>query len=201
MQGYILHNNVNIYHKYHRESEYDMPTLEQIQEQLKGLDGTSKLFGRKEIKELPSILWEDEKLEKLIQGFYGGGQGILAATNKRLVFVDKGLLYGLRVEDFPYDKITSIQYETGFALGKLIIFASGNKAVIENVEKTQVKVFAEFIRARISIVKEHASYTVPQQNNANDDLIAQLEKLAELKDRGILTEEEFTAKKKQLLGI
>ena len=31
--------------------------------------------------------------------------------------------------------------------------------------------------------------------------MAQLEQLAELRDRGILTEEEFTAKKAQVLGI
>lgn len=34
-----------------------------------------------------------------------------------------------------------------------------------------------------------------------DNNIAQLEKLAELRDKGILTEEEFSAKKKQLLGL
>jgi Short C-terminal domain len=34
-----------------------------------------------------------------------------------------------------------------------------------------------------------------------DDVYAQLRKLAELKDAGILTEEEFTSKKAQLLGL
>lgn len=34
-----------------------------------------------------------------------------------------------------------------------------------------------------------------------DDQMAQLEKLGELKANGILTEEEFTAKKKQILGL
>ncbi len=34
-----------------------------------------------------------------------------------------------------------------------------------------------------------------------DDTTAQLEQLADLKNKGILTEEEFTAKKKQILGI
>lgn len=36
---------------------------------------------------------------------------------------------------------------------------------------------------------------------AQDDTTAQLEKLAQLKNQGILTEEEFAAKKKQILGI
>jgi hypothetical protein len=34
-----------------------------------------------------------------------------------------------------------------------------------------------------------------------DDYLAELEKLASLRDRGIITDEEFDAKKKQLLGL
>jgi len=37
--------------------------------------------------------------------------------------------------------------------------------------------------------------------SANDDMYAQLEKLGELKDKGILTQAEFDAKKKQILGL
>jgi hypothetical protein len=36
---------------------------------------------------------------------------------------------------------------------------------------------------------------------AQDDVYEQLRKLGELKDKGILTEQEFAAKKAQLLGI
>lgn len=34
-----------------------------------------------------------------------------------------------------------------------------------------------------------------------DDMTAELQQLAQLKDQGILTQEEFEAKKKQILGI
>lgn len=37
--------------------------------------------------------------------------------------------------------------------------------------------------------------------DTTDPVIAQIEQLAELKNKGILTQEEFEAKKKQLLGI
>jgi len=40
-----------------------------------------------------------------------------------------------------------------------------------------------------------------QSAGGADDTAAQLEQLAKLKQEGILTEEEFTAKKKQILGI
>ena len=39
------------------------------------------------------------------------------------------------------------------------------------------------------------------QASSTDDQIAQLEKLAQLKKEGILTEAEFAAKKAQILGL
>lgn len=179
-----------------------MPTLEEVKDQIKRLDGVSKLLGRKEIIALPSILWEDEKLEKIVQGMYTNKLGILVATNKRLVFIDKGLIYGLRVEDFPYDKISSIQFKTGLMFGKITIYTSGNKAEIEQVYKDQTKSFCDYVRARISSPQEHASQQVNQSShNSIDDVVSQLEKLAKLKDSGIITEEDFQKKKEKLLGI
>jgi hypothetical protein len=44
-------------------------------------------------------------------------------------------------------------------------------------------------------------YPPPQAAPAEADYMAELEQLAQLKAQGILTDEEFEAKKKQLLGI
>jgi membrane protease subunit (stomatin/prohibitin family) len=42
----------------------------------------------------------------------------------------------------------------------------------------------------------------PEQQSAPvDDTTAQLQQLSQLREQGILTEEEFAAKKKQILGI
>ena len=177
-----------------------MPTLEEVKEQIKSIDGLSKFLGRREIKELPDILWENENVENMVQGFYKNGNGILVATNTRLIFVDKGLLYGLDVEDFQYNKISSIQYSTGLLLGKLTIFSSGNKAVIDNVDKKRVRVFGDFVRNKISSKeKEVKIEKVGCQDNMKVDIVSQLEKLAKLKKDGILTEDEFLQQKKNIL--
>ena len=60
-----------------------------------------------EAKALLEVLGPDEIPERAVKGFYGGGNGLLVATDRRVVFVDKGLV-GLRVEEFPYNKISSI---------------------------------------------------------------------------------------------
>ena len=48
---------------------------------------------------------------------------------------------------------------------------------------------------------EAAPAAAPPPAPAADDYTAELEKLAKLKDEGVITPEDFEAKKKQLLGI
>ncbi len=179
-----------------------MPSLDEIKSQIKGIGGLDSFLGRREIKELPNVIWHDERVENIVQGSYNNGLGILIATNKRLVFVDKGMFFGLKVEDFPYDKISSIQYETGLLLGSITIFTSGNKAVIDNVEKSKARSFGDWIRARISTAKENVleqpKAKVPSSNS--DVILEKLERLAKLKEQGILTEDEFQKQKQIILA-
>ena len=48
-----------------------------FQQLIQRLHSGSRLLGRKELKELPAILWDDEEIVDTVQGFYGGGTGIL----------------------------------------------------------------------------------------------------------------------------
>lgn len=171
--------------------------LDEIKKQIQELklSGVSNFLGRREINELPSIVAPTETIDNLAQGTYNNGQGILVSTNRRLLFVDKGMLYGLKVEDFPLDKITSIQYETGLLLGGIKIHTSGNIAKIENVEKASARSFAEFVRDKLSQPKETLTSTIVSEPNVLD----QIERLAKLKDNGILSYEEFNEQKKKLL--
>jgi hypothetical protein len=170
-----------------------------IDDQIRRLSLPSQLLGRRELRELPAILWDDEEVLDIVQGHYNRGTGILIATQKRLLFVDKGLIYGLKVEDFPLDKISSIQYQTGMLFGTITIFTSGNKAVIQNVDKTRARTFAEGVRARISAPKSAPPAAPPTPETT--DLTAELEKLGSLRERGLLTDDEFAAAKRKLLGV
>lgn len=175
--------------------------LEEIKATIQALnlDNMSTFFGRKEIKELPNILAADEQIDNIVQGAYNKGQGILVSTNRRLVFVDKGLLYGLKVEDFPLDKISSIQYETGILFGKIKIHTSGNVSLIEDIDKSAARKFAEFVRDKLSRPKEQAAPVIIQQAAPQNSVLDQLAQLGQLKDSGILSADEFSEQKKKLL--
>lgn len=56
-------------------------------------------------------------------------------------------------------------------------------------------------RNRNAASNEAPQQVVAQPSSYQDDQISQIEKLSQLKDQGILTQEEFDAKKKQILGI
>lgn len=174
-------------------------TKTRIELQLENIGYAKSLFGRKEIAELPNLIMADEEIFAIVQGMYNESQGILVGTNKRLLFVDKGLIYGLKVEDFGLDKITSIQYQSGIMFAELTILASGNTAKISQLVKNEAKTFADKARQKLSDTKLHTSSVQVAQQPL--DIADQLEKLAHLKEKGILTQEEFDSQKKKLLGL
>ncbi len=51
------------------------------------------------------------------------------------------------------------------------------------------------------VAAQQAAYPPPAAVPDEPDYAAELQQLAQLKNQGILTEEEFEAKKKQILGI
>jgi len=178
-----------------------MSRLEEIKKQIKdaNLDNVSSFFGRKEIKELPEILDDSEVVDNIVQGMYNNGMGILVSTDRRLIFVDKGFMWGLKVEDFPLDKITSIQYETSILSGKIKIHISGNISEIDHVGKMEARRFAEFIRNKLSAPKSSTPASSPSKDTESD-IFGKIEKLGKLKSAGLLTEEEFNEQKSKLLS-
>ena len=109
----------------------------------------SALGSRREIRRLPEVLWEGETVQMLATGQYGGGQGLVAMTDKRLLFFKHGILKQV-LEDFPYNKISSVQWSAGPLMGTLTVFASGNRAEIKSMPKDAGKALADKLRALLA---------------------------------------------------
>lgn len=158
-----------------------------------------RLGVRKELKKLTEKLAEDEEVVNLARGQYDGKTGLVVVTDRRIVFTEQGMVRS-RLEDFAYEKISSIQTETGVVFGKLTIFASGNKAVIERVgPKERIPEIGDYVRNRIS---PGSSPTTPPAAGPAPEAspMDQLKQLGELREAGVLTDEEFEAKKAALLS-
>ncbi len=166
----------------------------------------SSSFGAKrEIQKLPEVLWEGETVEMLATGVYGKGNGLLAMTNQRLVFYFHGLL-GQKVEDFPYSRISSVQWSGGMLMGTLTVFASGNKAEIKQVPKDQGKALADHLRQRIAGggVPAPAPAAAPPPTPAPapagaQDIASRLATLDQLRAAGAVTDAEYQDRRAKIL--
>jgi membrane protease subunit (stomatin/prohibitin family) len=79
------------------------------------------------------------------------------------------------------------------------VFAGTATAVSGRVSRRQQRKFAE--QDQQAYDAQASQQQQQQAMPAEPDYAAELEQLAQLKQQGILTEEEFEAKKKQILGI
>ena len=154
-----------------------------------------KLGGGREIKRLTEHLWEGEAVERMTTGSYGNGTGLIVLTDRRLLFVQDGVM-SKRSEDFPLEKVSSVQWSSGLALGTITIFASGNKTELKNVNKDDGKEIVDVVRARVTGPKATPPTTA---GTAHPDIIGQIKQLGELKDAGVLSQQEFETKKAELL--
>lgn len=117
--------------------------------------------------------------------------GVLIATENRIVFYAKRLT-GYDSESFKYSNISSIDTGKKMLGSSITFYASGNKVSMKWIQEPDYQQFVEYVEDKIG-KKE----VVPQ---ANDNL-EELKKLKELLDMEAITEEEYEAKKKELLGL
>ncbi|OAH53123.1 hypothetical protein AWH48_12265 [Domibacillus aminovorans] len=121
--------------------------------------------------------------------------GIFVATDRRVLFYGKRT-FGFDLESFPYKNISSFEMGKGMLGHKISFFSSGNKVSMKWISKGDVDSFVSEVRKNIG---GSASTTSVVTHTSNGDIADQIKKLADLRDQGILTEEEFNAQKKKLL--
>lgn len=146
----------------------------------------------KEVKYIPEVLMEGEKVIKIIQGMKDG-LGILFLTNKRVCFMDKKTIGGIEVEDISLSRISSIKYSSGVIAGEIVIYTSSNEIKIKMVKRDEGRAFVSEVNQCIH--KEEITPSSQSEESITDKII----KLGQLKEQGLISEEEFNSKKSELL--
>ncbi len=162
----------------------------------------------KNLEHLQPHLEVGERVEAYVEGSYetkimgsdSVRKGILAATDRRMVFFAKKV-GGYDLESFPYGNISSLEQGKNMMGGLLKFFASGNTVSMKwiDVRKHNLGEFMTLVQAKMNSSRP-TTPTAPQPTGlASHDIPGQIAKLAELRDAGILSEEEFADKKAELL--
>lgn len=215
-----------------------MPTLAQVKAQIKALPHKYIFYTKREINYLPQILTEDEQIVALTSGFHGNTTVLLVCTNRRLIFIDKGMFFGLKVKQLNLDRIQSLDSSYIILFGSIRIWDGAAAYEIGMILKDSIDPFVKAVRDAVENYRRivFRDVTMPQQgyppttphapagvskapppppqthggpalssggyvtNNDAPDMLSQLERLAKLHADGHLTDAEFQAQKKKILG-
>ena len=177
-----------------------MTTTEEIQ-QLAEQKLQNRLGVRKALKTLHELLHEGETVLNLGSGVYEGKRGLVVLTEQRVIFYDRSF-GSSRQEDFRFSKISSVESVTGMlGNGKLVIFASGNKAVIHTVyPKECAGEVGDYVRSRLAADSPAAAAQGGGSAATDADPAERLRRLKSMLDEGLVSAEEYEEKRSAILG-
>lgn len=163
------------------------------------LGKAGRLFGRQEVSHFHNLIRSTEHVLELGQGRVGDKQGIVVLTTERLFFYERGLMGSESTQEFALPAIQALGVSKKLTGERIEVAHSGTKAEITNLQHGQAD---SIVRAFHTHKRNEAPARGPAQpaSATTPDPFEQLQKLAQLRDAGILTPEEFETKKAEILS-
>lgn len=185
-----------------------MPTQEQVWEQVNALQKSYIFYTRKEINYLPRILSEGERILAITSGFMQNRTWLAVCTDRRILFVDCGMFFGVRQVQINLDRLQTIESDIGLVFGSIRVVDAGSAMTIGMVLRSTIAHFVRTVQDAMDHYKRTMAYDIARAttNAATGHLpgsakpmLDDLERLARLKAEGYLSESEYAAAKAKLL--
>ncbi len=189
-----------------------MPTLDDVWQQINTLPHRYIFYTRKEIRYLPKVLNKGERILALTSGFMNNRTWLAVCTDQRVLFLDRGMIFGLRQLQMNLDRIQSIDSSFGLFFGTIRVWDGASAMSIGLILKPSVMPFVRTVQEAMDkykrqMVHELAMTATGAHRTARDagslggnGMIDELERLAKLKADGHLSEAEYASAKAKLLG-
>lgn len=172
-----------------------MPSISHIRREIAALPYAYVFFTGKEIRALPKILAEDESVLALTSGMMEGCTWLAVCTPQRLIFLHRGMVFGMRQVQLPLERVESVDSEFSLLFGAIRVWDGASAFSLRWVLKRSVEPFVNTVQEAMRACRQRTPGPAP----AAPDVATQLEKLAGLHERGLLTREEFEREKKRIL--
>lgn len=164
-------------------------------------NGTSKKWTKKHFSLLANNLSSGEYalfcfvgLHNYVSATKHNGNYAFAVTNKRILMAQQKLV-GNNVQSINLDLINDVTKQTGMLMGTLTIDTFKEKFNV-GVDKQSVDRIATSLNEILFDLKNHITSNSEPTSNVDE-----IRKFKSLLDEGIITQEEFADKKKDLLGL
>lgn len=122
------------------------------------------------------------------------------------IYGNVNIMFSSKKLQMPLDKLDNIMTSNG-----IIDKCRGGETIIVSSNSGKIKFpyvynATEFVNATLAAKEKYNANKTPQQNVASEPVVPQsnadeLKKYKDLLDNGVITQDEFDAKKKQLLGL
>src|SRR5687767_6270903 len=99
-----------------------MPTLAEVRRQIEAYPHRYIFWTEKEIRALPEILDQSEVVKAVTSGLVDGTTWLLVCTNRRVIFLNCGMIYGVRQIQIPLERIQSIDHSFTIFFGSITIW-------------------------------------------------------------------------------
>lgn len=192
-----------------------MPTIQQVWQQINALPDRFIFYTKKEIRYLPKIMVADERVLALTSGFFRNHTWLCVCTNRRILFLDRGMFWGLRQLQMNLDRVQSIDSSYSLFFGKIRIWDGASAIEVGLIPKPCIAPFVRIVQdsmdrykrmmvhdivGQAGHVRPVTAQAAPAAPSANDAWLSELERLAQLKTAGHLTDDEYAAAKAKLMG-
>ncbi|OYW14035.1 MAG: hypothetical protein B7X02_00890, partial [Rhodospirillales bacterium 12-54-5] len=163
------------------------------------------------------VLMEGERVHALTSGFLNKHTWLCVCTNRRLLFLDRGMFWGLRQIQMNLDRVQAIDSRFTIFFGSFRVWDGASAFEINLVPKSSLTAFVRTVQTamdfykrqmvhdivdRAGTVKPTATPALPTPSAGTHDTswVTELEKLSHMREAGHLSEAEYAAAKAKILA-
>lgn len=179
------------------ESKRKKKEQKNFYDDLKQLPGFDSWGTKKEIRYLKNIINNEEEIFAIASGIMENNTWLLSCTNKRILFIDCGMIYGVKHSEIMIDKVNAVSFKNGLMLGEIHIEDGASARIVKNVQKYSTQQFVDAVHKAMDLSKKENSVVIQNASSNEDELL----KFKKLLDIGAITKEEFEEQKRKLLEI
>ena len=163
---------------------------------MQGLDRFGQFVNRRELSALAGQLGDGEQVLAAVEATHAGlgKRGVLAATDRRLLFVRARLL-GAQALAWPWRQVQGLSRSSGIDAAAISVRAGGAAVAFVSIRKAEAQQFEEAVAARPRGPGELLDFA---PTVAEAERRRRLERLDRMLERGSITRSEYERSKRAL---
>lgn len=136
-----------------------MVTAREINHQLRACGARTNILSKGEARCLPTIIHPGETIRAFVYGSHPAGFGMMVATDRRLLYVNK-VFFDTKIDEVMYASVAAVEYDLGIRYGKLKIYTRAKDFEFKYINKRYLRPFVTFVNEQVAAAQ---SYPQPQE--------------------------------------